>query len=138
MLRLFARLRAYAGGYFWLPCPVCHEYFGGHEWRSYDGLSPYVPDLDRLPSGGEGICPRCTRAGYGYPNDEWPGVAATTKRPSRLATERVGGGVRALGPLPSDKCKRSGCSHWLWNHNEQGCLDCECLGFMPTPITDAR
>ena len=23
-------------GYFWLPCPVCHEPFGGHEWGPGD------------------------------------------------------------------------------------------------------
>lgn len=28
--------RIYAGltGYFWLPCPICKEYFGGHEKNS--------------------------------------------------------------------------------------------------------
>lgn len=24
---------AYVAGYFWTPCPVCGEDFGGHEWR---------------------------------------------------------------------------------------------------------
>lgn len=23
-------------GYFWLPCPICGEYFGGHEWSCED------------------------------------------------------------------------------------------------------
>jgi hypothetical protein len=31
MFRLFSRLYAFWGGYFWLPCPVCGEHFGGHE-----------------------------------------------------------------------------------------------------------
>lgn len=29
--RPVARLRALIGGYFWKPCPVCREMFGGHE-----------------------------------------------------------------------------------------------------------
>lgn len=44
--RLYARLR----GYFWLPCPLCGEMTGGHEWR------------DTLPLGGgrgRATCPRC-------------------------------------------------------------------------------
>lgn len=24
-------LRAHVCGYFWLPCPICNRYFGGHE-----------------------------------------------------------------------------------------------------------
>ena len=23
--------RAFIGGYFWMPCPLCGKYFGGHE-----------------------------------------------------------------------------------------------------------
>lgn len=30
-MRLFHRLYALIFGYFWLPCPVCRRYFGGHE-----------------------------------------------------------------------------------------------------------
>jgi hypothetical protein len=29
--RWLQRLRAYLGHYFWLPCPICNQYFGGHE-----------------------------------------------------------------------------------------------------------
>lgn len=35
--RWLHRLYAHARGYFWLPCPVCREMFGGHEikpWHS--------------------------------------------------------------------------------------------------------
>lgn len=28
------QLRAWVGGYFWLPCPMCGEYFGGNEGNS--------------------------------------------------------------------------------------------------------
>lgn len=31
MFRLMHKLYAHAFGYFWLPCPVCGEPFGGHE-----------------------------------------------------------------------------------------------------------
>ena len=30
-MRLLNRIYAFLGGYFWLPCPVCGENFGGHE-----------------------------------------------------------------------------------------------------------
>ena len=29
--RIFQQLYAWFFGYFWLPCPICKEYFGGHE-----------------------------------------------------------------------------------------------------------
>lgn len=30
--RWLNRLWAGFGGYFWIPCPLCGEDFGGHEW----------------------------------------------------------------------------------------------------------
>jgi hypothetical protein len=30
--RWLNKLYASIFGYFWLPCPICGEYFGGHEW----------------------------------------------------------------------------------------------------------
>jgi len=35
--RWFAYLRTVFGGYFWIPCPICGEYFGGFE-TSQEGL----------------------------------------------------------------------------------------------------
>ena len=32
--RFIERIRAFYGGYFWLPCPVCGKMFGGHELRN--------------------------------------------------------------------------------------------------------
>jgi hypothetical protein len=29
--RLYNQLYAFFNGYFWLPCPLCGKYFGGHE-----------------------------------------------------------------------------------------------------------
>lgn len=65
-----ARRRAIAtlGGYFWLPCPVCGENFGGHEWRDYAGLPSSVPNPDSRGLS-TGICPDCTAAGYGYDSE---------------------------------------------------------------------
>ncbi len=36
--RFAAQLKAFFGGYFWLPCPICRENFGGFE-ASQEGLS---------------------------------------------------------------------------------------------------
>ena len=56
------RAYAYLAGYFWLPCPLCGAYFGGHEWRSVNGRPDSIP----VGSGkNRGICPTCTRAGRG-------------------------------------------------------------------------
>lgn len=58
-------------GYFWLPCPLCGEEFGGHEWRPRNGHVSEIPDPDEGPgSDGRpffyvGICPTCTRRGLG-------------------------------------------------------------------------
>lgn len=45
--------QAYASthGFFWLPCPLCGSYFGGHEWQ----------DGHAIPSGEntQGVCPIC-------------------------------------------------------------------------------
>ena len=48
--------RAYARaiGYFWLPCPLCDEPFGGHE------IGDTIPDPTRGPECGLKICPACT------------------------------------------------------------------------------
>lgn len=46
------RAEALEGGYFWQPCPLCGEPFGGHEWRG----------RIQLPSEGNttwGVCLAC-------------------------------------------------------------------------------
>ncbi len=51
--RFINKLYAWVMGYFWLPCPVCGNNFGGHEWREpYEGL------MDS-PFHGKGVCPKC-------------------------------------------------------------------------------
>ena len=66
--RWLRRRRASLGGYFWLPCPICGEYFGGYErphgavYASADATSGWMycapcyrafgPTLVRPKSGG--------------------------------------------------------------------------------------
>lgn len=66
--RFLHRLYAWLFGYFWEPCPLCGREFGGHEWRDRGGLSSTITRTRRTGHrDGEGICPICTRAGYGDP-----------------------------------------------------------------------
>lgn len=52
--RRLSKLYARVLGYFWLPCPICKKYFGGHEWLPGNDLN------DLNGSGrGQGVCPRC-------------------------------------------------------------------------------
>ncbi len=58
-------------GYFWLPCPVCGQEFGGHEWSDVGDMPSSFPIG---PSKGRGMCTDCTRDGFGYPyevTEEW-------------------------------------------------------------------
>ena len=68
------KLRAEALGYFWLPCPVCGQYFSGEEWRTperagdhFASIPTDVRDLDGAPWvwSAKGICPSCTDSGAG-------------------------------------------------------------------------
>jgi hypothetical protein len=51
--RFLARLLAFFGGYFWLPCPICHKPFAGFEWGE--------ASIMLTPSSGQGVCskPSC-------------------------------------------------------------------------------
>ncbi len=55
-VRWLHRLYAFVMGYFWLPCPLCGEHFGGHEARGEDALW-------REYGRGQGVCPRCGEDG---------------------------------------------------------------------------
>jgi len=74
-------------GYFWLPCQVCRQEFGGHEWRKVNGHVSTIPDGNQsVPiSRATGICPECTAAGVGClahaaaGNTAHPGCAAVTQ-----------------------------------------------------------
>jgi len=52
--RWLQQLRAWLGGYFWLPCPICGEYFGGHEWSTEKGATWW-----QSPGPGKGVCDNC-------------------------------------------------------------------------------
>lgn len=66
MNRLLNRLYARVMGYFWMPCPLCGEYFGGHEW--HPGASIHViGDPVELNTG---ICVRCYMDGFS--GTSWP------------------------------------------------------------------
>lgn len=52
MPRIFHRFYAWFRGYFWLPCPICKEPYGGHEWQSGDVL-------EKENGIGTGVCPKC-------------------------------------------------------------------------------
>lgn len=54
MPRLVHQFYAWLAGYFWLPCPICGEYFGGHEWRD-----PRAVLYDDGGGRGTGVCAKC-------------------------------------------------------------------------------
>jgi hypothetical protein len=57
--RLFNNLYAKLNGYFWLPCPLSGQFFGGHEW-SEDGVGiPIVGKGNWLTGTSTGVCPDC-------------------------------------------------------------------------------
>ena len=51
--RWLNRLKAWWGCYFWLPCPLCGQHFGGHEWR----VGHTIPTERTYV--GKGVCPDC-------------------------------------------------------------------------------
>ena len=64
--RSIAKAYARMFGYFWLPCPLCGQEFGGHEWKDIDGKCSTIPWPQEGPGMNKGICPDCTKAGKGY------------------------------------------------------------------------
>lgn len=70
--RSLQELRATLGGYFWLPCPICGEDFGGHEWAA---------TLQLTDSRGTGVCPNCV--------DEAERRNATRKKPQRQISQET-------------------------------------------------
>ena len=50
--RWMHHLYAFVFGYFWEPCPICGEMFGGHEWHQGNDLMTSLYD-------GVGVCPNC-------------------------------------------------------------------------------
>jgi hypothetical protein len=58
--RWINQLYAYFKGYYWEPCPVCGEKFGGHEW--YGAL--IISHGLLFKEDKEGICPMCALVHY--------------------------------------------------------------------------
>ena len=52
--RWLAKLLANVGGYFWMPCPICHEPFAGFEWGQ--------ESIQETVCTGTGVC----GAGFGF------------------------------------------------------------------------
>jgi hypothetical protein len=52
--RWYNHFYADLNGYFWLPCPICGEYFGGHEWKDGEGI------MNWSTMTGKGVCKNCT------------------------------------------------------------------------------
>ena len=48
---------ARANGFYWLPCPVCNEWFGGHEQGK--GSAVYVEPVPSEPYRSTSTCPNC-------------------------------------------------------------------------------
>lgn len=71
MNRYINKLYAKLFGYFWLPCPICGEMFGGHECtKAPDGFDNAIIDYDKtdIESGGVyslSICQSCSEDGLG-------------------------------------------------------------------------
>ncbi len=64
IIRAYHWLRAAIGGYFWLPCPVCGENFGGHEL----GMTPegWAVSVPRGPNGGVCVCSKTSCVKFAY------------------------------------------------------------------------
>lgn len=61
-MRFFHHRYASKHGYFWIPCPLCGQHFGGHE----SGAD--IPDpTDAHQRRYLVVCSRCTRAGRSTP-----------------------------------------------------------------------
>lgn len=51
--RVRRRAAAAFRGYFWMPCPLCSEEFGGHEWIGRIQMPTGEPGMT------QGVCPAC-------------------------------------------------------------------------------
>jgi predicted RNA-binding Zn-ribbon protein involved in translation (DUF1610 family) len=68
--RAWNRLRAWLGGYFWLPCPICGQHFGGHEAVGADlRVVPLTSPIPQTVSY-KFVCPGCTALGRGHTIEE--------------------------------------------------------------------
>lgn len=66
LTRRLHKIWAGLAGYFWLPCPLCGEMFGGHEWKT-SALSSTIMTSWHTATG---VCPNCHKTAKEY-NDKW-------------------------------------------------------------------
>jgi hypothetical protein len=52
--RRMAQTKAWVNGNFWLPCPLCGNTFGGHEW-----IGRITLPMGRNVAYSAGVCPDC-------------------------------------------------------------------------------
>ncbi len=77
--RFLHRAWALIRGHSWIPCPICKQRFGSHEWVAGNEL--WITERDSVA-----VCPRCVdaareqNAASGYPRVERPRAAASTQR----------------------------------------------------------
>ena len=64
--RWLHKLYANFMGYFWLPCPLCGQMTGGHEWKTNDPNCSIMTSWSK----GKGVCPNCHEAAKEY-NEKW-------------------------------------------------------------------
>lgn len=62
--RLYNLAYAALFGYFWLPCPICKEKFGGHEWKV-----SWIKDQSGLMR--LGVCENCSKEVYRRNEEAW-------------------------------------------------------------------
>ena len=62
--RILNRIYAYAFGFFWSPCPICGELFGGHEWD-------YGNSLLITQFSGTAVCRNCGDIARKRNEDNW-------------------------------------------------------------------
>lgn len=61
--RWLQELKAEAGGFFWVPCPMCGEAFGGHEWAG---------ELMDTRESGRGVCANCAQQAAKLNRERFP------------------------------------------------------------------
>lgn len=69
------RLYAWVCGFYWLPCPLCGQHFGGHEWHDGDSLVLHSTHCDTCGSGflhAQGVCHACGPEARRLNAERWP------------------------------------------------------------------
>lgn len=76
--RWLEQIKAYLGGYFWLPCTLCREPYGGHEWNGASLL------LDQ--TSGRVVCVNCEAEADRINRQRFPDLYGLTVAPEAPGT----------------------------------------------------